>query len=80
VFAFSVSVPDTFAMPNLLENKQQDIFLKKGKSKMPLKLGGIYISDRNSNFEYCIGLPYFKSLQLIDKINSYKINPIEAMA
>lgn len=52
----------------LLENKHYNIFLKKAKSKMSLKSGGIYIADRNSSFEYCIELPYFTKLQLVDMI------------
>ncbi|AEF86978.1 hypothetical protein TREPR_3114 [Treponema primitia ZAS-2] len=67
-------------MLTLLKNSQQDIFIAEENSKMSLKLGGIYIADRNSNFEYCIGLPYFKNLQLVDRINSYKINSKEATA
>ncbi|GHV67076.1 hypothetical protein AGMMS49928_03290 [Spirochaetia bacterium] len=51
----------------LLENNH-NICIERGKSKQSIRYGGIFLCDRYSKKEYCLGLPYFKKIQLIDLI------------
>jgi hypothetical protein len=53
--------------------KDYNLFVKKAKSKLSLKYGYVYISDRLTNKEWAIQIPYFEKFLLIEMINSHKV-------
>jgi hypothetical protein len=59
---------DTGAIKNSL-NGDCRLFVKKGKSKLSIKYGDIYIGDRISNKEWIIHISYLNKLHLIEITN-----------